>query len=108
MKIYFGRTPEEPTTLLDIMFIEHYLTKHNYNLNVAAAIFLSDYRNSDCVFHTINPLLLNFFPDDCLKYIYYYIDGETIELCNDAHLLEKLRCMGLGEALCDDERSFNN
>ena len=107
MKIYFGRkTPL--TSLLDIVFIENYLIKNDYNFNKSADLFLSDYENTNFEFYTINPLILNFFPDECLKYLYYYINGETIELDNDSHLLEKLQVMGLGEALCDDSRSFNS
>ena len=107
MKIYFGRKPKVLTNLLDSIFIEDYLIKNNYNFTISAELFLNEYKDSDFVFYTINPLILNFFPDDCLKYIYYFIDNKSIEMCNDVHLLEKLSIMSLGEALCDDDRSFD-
>jgi len=109
MKLYFGREPKNVDTInLDIIFL-NYLRDENYNMNIAinrlSEIFSKD---NDTVYHSINPLIINYFEDSYAEYL-YMIDnmGEEFYLGEDEHFLNKLSCMGLGEALVDDARSFD-
>lgn len=109
MKLYFGREPKNVDFInLDMVFL-NYFREENYiissTIDRLSKIFNKD---NDIVYYTFNPLIINYFEDSYAKYL-YMIDntGKEFYLGEDEHFLNKLNYMGLGEALCDDARSFD-
>ena len=104
IRIYFGRMPEN-CEIIDTYFHE-ILFKNNYCFDDAVHELCT--RLKDGNYYTSNALLLNYFSDDFAKECIWIIDedGNHIFLGNDAHMLEKLKYMQVGEVICDDHRSF--
>jgi len=117
MKIYFGRVPKgDEVVSLDTSFLET-LIENDYNIEKSVDELVSWLLNNwdeddfnDIVCHTINPLLINYFTDDIAKEYVWIIDeeGNHIKFGDDEHMLRKLSCMGVGEVLCDDYRTFKD
>jgi hypothetical protein len=108
MKIYFGRTPEVEFASLDVIIFE-YLKETNWHWENAVDKMVSDLGlDEDEVWHTLNPLIINFFEDEFAKQYVYMIDenGEEIFMGTDESMLKKLKFIGPGDVVCDDARSF--
>lgn len=108
MKVFYGREPQGTFASLDVIFIE-YLRKLNWHLENACDQMFADLNfDDDEVWHTVNPLIINFLHDEDAKKIVYLIDenGEEVFMGTDESMLKKLQFMGPGDAVCDDARSF--
>jgi hypothetical protein len=116
MKIYFGRLPQGVEVVsLDTSFLE-ILIKNDYSVEKSVGEIQCYLEGEACKvinrsdFHTINPLLINYFTDDIAKEYVWIIDeeGNHIKFGDDESMLRKLFYMGVGEVLCDDTRTFND
>jgi hypothetical protein len=116
MKIYFGRVPQEDGVIfLNALFVDM-LIKNDYSLEKSVGEIQCYLEGEACavinrpIFHTINPLLINFLTDDFAKEYVWIIDaeGNHIKIGDDEHMLRKLSWIGAGEVLCDDHRTFND
>jgi len=115
MRIYFGRLPEhDEIVYLDSMILSC-LIAEEYKFNNAVDAMVKhlmtnwdDNDFKDVVCHTLNPLIINYFTDDFAKEYMWMIDedGNHIKMGDDEHMMNKLDCLGVGEVMCDDYRSF--
>ena len=103
MRIYFGRPPVGQCVNLDSR-LHNYL--HMYNWDWIQAMIGS--LPKSCVYHTINPMIINHLSDEQVKQLVWIIDqdGVHIRMGADARMCEKLEVMGPGEVVIDDARTF--
>ncbi len=100
MKIIFGHIPYAP--VLDIVIMPN--VSGGISLEVAMDNFIKVVINTDLIFCTINPLLINYLEDDIAKeHVYYLSKDDQIKFGDDQVLCKKLKFMGPGEALADSE-----
>lgn len=112
IKIYFGRQPKTHFEVLD-NFFNDILVQQDYHFERAIIKTLEWLTNNningeDRLYWTINPLIPNFMDDNVVQELFWMIDedGNHIHVKEDEHMLKKFSCMGGGEVLCDDYRSF--
>jgi hypothetical protein len=106
MKIYFGRLPTKSFINLD-GFFGALLKYFNYSYNDTVDELIKTYWDSNIVFHTINPMILQWLDKEYESCI-YFIDKNDIEIqfIQDPTCQEKYKIMGIGEVLEDDHRVY--
>lgn len=110
MRIYFGRIPDDVDVFMIDSYFPFFIKDNNYNIDTAATSLITYLETKEkTVSYSCNPLIFNFMDDEFAKEHVYIIDneGNHIKLGNDVSMLRKLTCMGVGEVVCDDARSFD-
>lgn len=107
-KLYFGRIPESIDTSFNIdEYFYQFLVEKEFNWGLAVDRLTQALDNVGGVYHTVNPLIVNYMSDELVKETVWVVDahGREIKFSEDPALLAKLQWMGPGEALADDSRT---
>lgn len=106
MRLYFGRIPENINVDLDLEF-SLILKNHNYDFQDTVNYLVDHYLKNGLIYYSCNPLIFNYMEDAIINYLWIVDeDCNHIELSKDEHFKNKLNIMQIGEALCDDCRSY--
>jgi len=112
IKIYFGFLPKNKS---------EYYTKYNidsslhilYDIGFENVLdFIENFcmENDRYVVYTGNPILINFLDDEYASdHVYWFDnDGNEHKFKDSPFLMNKLKCMGPGEVICDSFLFYNN
>ena len=111
MKIYFGRHPDTNFLNLDDSLFPLILRTNDYNFSVAVdklVEYIHEYNDDTANYYTCNPLIINYFDDEFANKYIFFIDEFRNEIVfgTDESCQKKIKFMGPGEILADDERVF--